>query len=45
MPYEDLATRLDVPIAERLGLDDSGTHPAVPERTDEKSGISHAHTT
>ncbi len=45
MPYEDLATRLDVPIAERLGLDDSGTLPGVPERADEKSGISHAHTT
>jgi GntR family transcriptional regulator, galactonate operon transcriptional repressor len=45
MPYEDLATRLDVPMARRLAREDSRTRPPPPRRPNGKSKISHVHST
>ena len=50
MPYEDLAGRLDVPMAERLAREDSGARRPVPRRrvaqqAEDKKGLSPTHST
>jgi DNA-binding FadR family transcriptional regulator len=45
MPYEDLATRLDVPMARRLDREVAGTSATDPRHVDDDARFSHAHPT
>jgi GntR family transcriptional regulator, galactonate operon transcriptional repressor len=45
MPYDDLAGRLDVPMARRLDREDSRSRRPASRRSADKAGLSQAHST
>jgi DNA-binding FadR family transcriptional regulator len=45
MPYEDLAGRLDMPMAQRLAREECATRPAGAAQSAETAALSHAHPT